>query len=63
MSEVDNEEVFDPQVGDIVCDCRYRHLRIKSRVGDDVILEDGSSMSVYHCLAPAADGHVHPDGF
>ena len=41
--------MFDPKPGDIVCDCRYRHLKIKERDGDDLILEDGSSCSLSHC--------------
>lgn len=39
--------------GDVVCDCRFRHLKIVTRDGDDVMLSDGSSCSLRHCCDPA----------
>lgn len=48
-----------PTIGDTVCDCRYRHLKIV-KLGnniDDVILEDGSHCSLYHCCHSVP----HPD--
>lgn len=52
---------FDPQAGDVVCDCRYRHLRITERDGDDLVLEDGSRCSLIHCCDPPDHAWQHPD--
>lgn len=42
------------KVGDVVCDCRWKHLAIKEfEDADDVILEDGSNASLWHCCSPA----------
>ena len=46
------------KVGDVVCDCRFRHVRIGSigpvEYGDrDIITEDGSGCSAIHCCGPA----------
>jgi hypothetical protein len=50
-----------PDVGDTVCDCRYRHLKITRRLNaDDIILEDGSMCSLYHCCSPADHVWNHP---
>lgn len=38
--------------GDLVCDCRFRHLKIISRDGGDVLLSDGSSCSLASCCPP-----------
>jgi len=46
--------------GDLVCDCRFRHLKIVTRDGDDVILSDGSSCSLEHCCEPADHEEKHP---
>jgi hypothetical protein len=46
------QPAWDPQVGDLVCDCRYLHLRIAERDGDDLVLEDGASCSLEHCCDP-----------
>lgn len=46
--------------GDLVCDCRFRHLKIISRDGDDVMLSDGSSCSLRHCCEPADHPEPHP---
>lgn len=46
--------------GDLVCDCRFRHLKIVSRDGDDVLLEDGGSCSLQHCCEPADHPESHP---
>lgn len=51
---------FDPQVGDTVCDCRFRHLRIAERNGDDLVLEDGSRCSLKHCCDPPDHVELHP---
>jgi hypothetical protein len=56
-------EIFDPQPGDMVCNCRFKHLKVKSREGDDVILEDGFSYSVSSCLDPADHPEPHPEGY
>lgn len=46
--------------GDMVCDCRLRHLKIVTRDGDDVLLEDGGSCSLQHCCDPADHEEEHP---
>lgn len=46
--------------GDVVCDCRFKHLKIVSRDGDDVLLSDGSSCSLSHCCDPADHADPHP---
>lgn len=46
--------------GDLVCDCRFRHLKIVRRDGDDVLLSDGSSCSLSHCCDPADHPEPHP---
>lgn len=46
--------------GDLVCDCRFRHLKIVTRDGDDVLLSDGSSCSLSHCCDPADHVEPHP---
>ena len=52
---------FDPQVGDVVCDCRFRHLRIIERDGDDLVLEDWSRCSLKHCCDPPDHPEAHPE--
>lgn len=42
-------ELWDPQVGDVVCDCNYRHQKIIERDGDDLTLEGGFKCSLQHC--------------
>ena len=41
------------KIGDVVCDCRCKHLRVAEIVhGEydaDLVLEDGSSCSAVHC--------------
>lgn len=54
--------ILDLRVGDTVCDCRYKHLKI-IRIDEDIIrgkhvdrslqLEDGSNCSAKHCCSPA----------
>lgn len=51
---------FDPKVGDLVCDCRFRHLRVVERDGDDLVLEDGSRCSLLHCCDPPDHVEPHP---
>lgn len=51
---------FDPQVGDVVCDCRFRHLRIAERNGDDLVLEDGARCSLRYCCDPPDHECPHP---
>ena len=46
--------------GDLVCDCRFRHLKIVSRDGDDVLLSDGASCSLSHCCDPVDHPDPHP---
>jgi len=52
---------FDPQVGDLVCDCRYQHLRIAERDGDFIILEDGRACSLEHCCDAADHEWEHSE--
>lgn len=40
------------RIGSIVEDCRYERHVVVRRDGDDVILDDGASCSVRHCLDP-----------
>jgi len=50
-----------PEVGDIICDCRYRHLKIvEKRSIDDVILEDGANCSLWNCCSPVDHVWEHP---
>lgn len=60
------------KVGDVVCDCRYQHLKITSitpyapnddgEVWDyDLVLEDGSNCSAIHCCSPADHAWRHPN--
>lgn len=55
--------MIDVKVGDIVCDCRYLHLKIDKILedGDTAILEDGSSCSIRHCLDYANHDWSHPE--
>lgn len=41
------------KVGDIVCDCRYVHSKIKSINGHMVQFENGWGCDAYHCCEPA----------
>ncbi|AXH66919.1 hypothetical protein SEA_STARPLATINUM_210 [Streptomyces phage StarPlatinum] len=52
-------------VGDIVCDCRYLHLKVLKiwPDGDTVSLEDGSSCSIRHCLDAADHEWQHPENY
>jgi hypothetical protein len=56
---------WHPEVGDIVCDCRYQHLRIiwMDADRDEVELEDGFRCSLPHCCDPPDHEWPHPDGF
>jgi len=50
-----------PLVGDLVCDCRYKHVRVSARDGDEIVTEDGASFSLANCgIEPVDDQHVHP---
>jgi len=48
------------KVGDVVCDCRYKHLKIAEIDGQEsdnvydiqLVLEDGSCCSAIHCCDP-----------
>jgi hypothetical protein len=53
------------KVGDIVCDCRYLHLKVLtvSEDGDTVTLEDGANCSIRHCLDNADHEWQHPEGY
>lgn len=57
-----SEDKFDPQPGDVVCDCRFRHLRVTVRDGDDLTLEDGFRCSLMHCCDPPGHEYEHPEG-
>ena len=54
------DAAFDPGAGDVVCDCRYRHLRIAVRDGDNLTLEDGSHCSLAHCCDSPGHAWPHP---
>jgi hypothetical protein len=47
------------KAGDVVCDCRGKHLKISEVGGLDydteVTLEDGHICSGFYCLSPADD--------
>jgi hypothetical protein len=53
---------WKPQVGEVVCDCRYRHIAIAEieEDGDTAILADGASCSIEHCLEPVNHPWAHP---
>jgi hypothetical protein len=52
-----------PQVGNMVCDCRYKHVRVAERDGDEVILEDGAAVNIIHCGLETPDHEwAHPEG-
>lgn len=59
-----HNEGFDPepQVGMMVCDCRYKHQRIKAidTDGDTVTLEDDHVCSFNHCCDPVPHDWSHP---
>jgi hypothetical protein len=52
-------------IGDIVCDCRFKHLRVLKiwNDGDTVTLEDGANCSIRHCLDNADHEWQHPEGY
>ena len=54
---------WDPQVGDVVCDCFYRHLRIVwiDKENDQIELEDGSYHSLPFCCDPSDHTWSHPE--
>lgn len=54
---------FDPLPGDVVCDCRFRHLKVTARDGDDLTLEDGSVCSLEYCCDPPDHLLPHPEGY
>jgi len=59
-------EKFDkiPRVGDYVCDCRYRHLKITKAIDADTVqLEDGSKCSLLNCCDPVNHEWEHPPDF
>lgn len=52
-----------PTVGEVVCDCRYKHLAvvaINEHDQDDVELEDGFHASWTHCLDEVPHEWEHP---
>jgi hypothetical protein len=58
------DEEWEPEVGEIVCNCDYRHLKVVSTDGFDVEFEDGTSASIRHCLGgPITEDHKHPEGY
>ncbi len=56
-------------IGDTVCDCRYKHLKIIEIGGKDsdnvydisFVLEDGSNCSAIHCCNPVDHTWAHPE--
>jgi hypothetical protein len=62
MSSYEEKATWQPQVGEIVCDCRYKHVAVESIDPADgtAILTDGQICNITACLAPAdhdAAGH------
>jgi hypothetical protein len=55
-------EDWDPQVGEYVCDCRFQHVKIKEKDGDDIVTDDGFTCSIYHCCSPTDHKWEHPHG-
>jgi hypothetical protein len=55
-----NEPDWDPDVGDYVCDCRYKHVKIREKDEDDVVTEDGWACSIVHCCNPVDHEWEHP---
>lgn len=53
-----------PVIGEIVCDCRYRHLAVVAvnPYDDDVELADGFHCSWAHCLDEVPHKWEHPAG-
>lgn len=50
-----------PYVGELVCDCQYKHQRIVEVIdGDDVVLEDGLHCSYWACCDPVPHDWKHP---
>lgn len=52
-----------PEVGMLVCDCRYRHVKITwvNEDGDTVTLEGGFVCSFIHCCDPVPHDWEHPE--
>ena len=60
-------------VGDVVCDCRYKHLIVVETYPEyndrgelvDVFLklEDGSNCSATHCIDKVPHESEHPPGY
>ena len=57
------------KVGDIVCDCRYKHLKVVEVKPDEIngkvvdltlVLEDGSNCSAKHCVDAVPHDWAHP---
>jgi hypothetical protein len=53
------------KVGDVVCDCRFKHLKVLKidDDGDTLTLEDGSECSLRHCVDEANHEWNHPEGY
>lgn len=51
-----------PHIGMMVCDCRYKHLKIAAidENGDDITLEDGQTCSYSHCIDNVPHVWAHP---
>ncbi len=54
------------KVGDVVCDCRYKHLKIAEMSGEQdydiqLTLEDGSCCSAIYCCDRADHDWKHPE--
>ena len=70
LEEKKKEWAKSLKVGDVVCDCRYKHLKIAEISGQDsdnaydidVVLEDGSSCSIIHCCDRVNHDWSHPKG-
>jgi putative endonuclease len=65
--ELDNQDrktwIKSLKVGDIVCDCRYRHVKIISYTvsgsGDKTLNFKDFSCSARHCCSPADHWHIY----
>ena len=55
MKDEHQEWIDNLKVGDMVCDCRYKHSKLIAFDGEDgdiLVVEDGHSFSAKHCCGP-----------
>lgn len=59
-----NPTTTGPSIGEMVCTCRYTHVRIIAIDDDDrdtITTEDGWTCSYDHCCDPADHDWPHPE--